>query len=186
MLGVAVFVLSYPLLLALWIQAKPFYGLAVTEVGARLAAAAMGVRVEQVRLAEQFTSVTFACPILLQGAIQEMLIDLKLAASTYSFNVPLTVALVLALLAPLGWDLRALAEALVIVIIVHLLYVSSFCALQIFRQLVTSGIKAPSNTIQFALEFLWNFTDNMIIRFEPFLVAVYLWLRRPPARRLTQ
>lgn len=176
----AAFLLSYPLLLVLWIQLNPSYGFMVTEIGARSAAAVMDVNLEEVRRAGEFTRVTFAWPVLVHNSIQEMLIDLKVSTSVYSFNVPLTAALVLALLPCIRWRPRALIEILVLVVAVHVLYVFSYCALQVLQQLVTQGIRAGSRSIQFVWEFLWQFTDNMIIRFEPFLVAVYLWLRRSP------
>ena len=39
-------------------------------------------------------------------------------------------------------------------------------------------IMVPPKWVQFTVQFMWGFTDNLIIRFEPFLIAVYLWLRQ--------
>jgi hypothetical protein len=93
--------------------------------------------------------------------IDDLLLDLKIEVSKYSFNVPLTFALVAGLFPIFKWQKRSLIE----------------CTLQLFYNLTQVGIKTPSKALQFFLQFMWAFTDNMIIRFEPFLVAIYLWLR---------
>lgn len=176
--GLLIFLGSYPLLLLAWIQVKAHYGHLLAEIGARMAAATMSVTLETVRQGSENAVITFVCPILTQSGLQELLIDLNLSTSAYSFNVPLTYALVLALWPAFRWNKRSLLEITLILITVHLLFIYSYCALSLYRQLATNGIKAHSKAIQFTLEFLWAFTDNMIVRFEPFLVAVYLWFRR--------
>jgi hypothetical protein len=42
---------------------------------------------------------------------------------------------------------------------------------------MSRGIE-PMNKIKLAFyQFLWSFTDNMVIRFEPFLIGIYVFLR---------
>ena len=46
----------------------------------------------------------------------------------------------------------------------------------VFFYLAQGGFKVLSRPVQLFVEFLWSFTDNMVVRFEPFLVFLYLWL----------
>ncbi|TES91719.1 MAG: hypothetical protein E3J94_03440 [Desulfobacteraceae bacterium] len=172
-----VFCLTYLLFLILWIQVKPYYGNIITQVGARLAASTTGLRVEQIRHGKEVATITFARTVLTKKGLGDILLDLKIRVSNYSFNVPLTLALVAGLFPFFKWRKRSLIEACFILLFIHLLYIYFFCTLQVVHQLTLVGMKAPLKTVLFLLQFMWVFTDNMVIRFEPFLVAVYLWLR---------
>ena len=172
-----VFCLTYLLFLILWIQVKPYYGNMLTQVGARLAAGTTGLRVEQIRHGKEVATITFARPVLTKKGLRDILLDLKISVSNYSFNLPLTLALITCLFPFFKWRKKSLIEACFILLFIHLLYIYFFCSLQVLHQLTLVGMKAPPKTVQFLLQFMWTFTDNMVIRFEPFLVAVYLWLR---------
>lgn len=172
-----VFCLTYLLFLILWIQVKPYYGNMITQVGARLAASTTGLRVEQIRHGKEVATITFARTVLTKKGLGDILLDLRISVSNYSFNVPLTLALVAGLFPFFKWRKKSLIEACFILLFIHLLYIYFFCTLHVLHQLTLVGMKAPPKTVQFLLQFMWTFTDNMVIRFEPFLVAVYLWLR---------
>lgn len=121
--------------------------------------------------------ITFSRRILTTKGLADFVVDIKIDVSKYSFNVPLTFALVAGLFPFFRWRKRYVAEALVILVFVHLLYIYSLCNLKLFYQIAAIEKTPPSISVQYILEFIWAFTDNMIIRFEPFLIAVYLWLR---------
>ena len=173
----SVFCLTYLIFLTLGIQVKPYYGNMLTQVGARLAASTAGLRVEKTQHGKEVATITFARTVLTKKGLGDILLDLKISVSNYSFNVPLTFALVAGLFPFFRWRKRSLIEACFILLFIHLLYIYFFCSLQLLYQLTLAGVKAPPKTVQFLLQFMWTFTDNMVIRFEPFLVAVYLWLR---------
>ena len=175
--GIGIFVVTYSIFLILWIQVKPHYGNMLTHVGSRLSAWSAGACVEEVRHGNEVATITFAYPVVTKQRRGDILLDVKVAVSSYSFNVPLTFALLVGLFPLFRWRIRYLIEACFILLFIHLLYISFFCSLQLFYHLAQAGIKTPSKTVQFCLQFMWAFTDNMIIRFEPFLVAVYLWFR---------
>ena len=172
-----VFCLTYLIALVIWIQIKPYYGNIITQIGARLAASTTGLRVEKIQHGKEVATITFVRNIFTEKGLQDLLLDLKISVSNYSFNMPLTIALVICLLPFFKWRKRSLIEACFILLFVHLLYIYFYCTLQLTRQLTVIGIEAPSKTVQFLLQFMWVFVDNMVIRFEPFLVAVYVWLR---------
>jgi hypothetical protein len=176
-LAILLFLLSYPLFLVIWIYVKPFYGTGLTHIGTGLAVLTMGGVVEKIVTDKEDASVTLVRSFITNHGMTDMVLDLKLSVSKYSFNVPLTFALIASLLPIFRWRKRTLFEAVLILVFVHLLYIYSYCCLQMYNSFIISGIQVQSNVSRFFWEFFWAFTDNMVIRFEPFLVAMYLWLR---------
>ncbi|MCJ7809048.1 MAG: hypothetical protein MUP26_02180, partial [Desulfobulbaceae bacterium] len=62
LLAVLTFLVVYIFSLILWIQVKPYYGYALTQVGTRLAAWSTGLRVRSIGLEEEGIPVCFAGP----------------------------------------------------------------------------------------------------------------------------
>lgn len=178
-----VFCLTYLLLLVLWVQVKDYYGDMLTQVGARLAAKSTGLVMEKIQHGKEISTITFVRAVLTRKGPADLFLDLKISVSNYSFNVPLTFALVAGLFPFFKWRKRYLIEACFILLFIHMLYIYFFCSLSLLSQLARLGIEAPSKTVQFLLQFMWTLTDNMVIRFEPFLVAVYLWFRNTKGAR---
>jgi len=176
-LGVLVFLVTYLLFLVLWIQVKHYYGNMLTHVGAGLAAWTAGLGVEKIQHGKEVATITFVRTIMTKQGLGDLLIDLEISVSNYSFNVPLTFALVAGLFPIFKWRKRSFIEVCFMLLFIHLLYIYFFCSLQLFKSLAQAKIETSSKAFQFFLQFMWAFADNMIIRFEPFLVAVYLWLR---------
>jgi hypothetical protein len=177
-LAVGVFFLSYALFLAIWVQVKPFYGSLLAHVGAPLAAWTTGARLDEIVHGKEVADLIFYYFAVTSQGSGDVLIDVKIAVSNYSFNVPLTFSLIAALFVFFRWRPGALLEAGLILVLIHLSYIYFHCTLQIFYQLAMGQIFVPPKWVQFLLQFMWGFTDNLIIRFEPFLITVYLWMRR--------
>jgi hypothetical protein len=175
--SVCIFVVSYVLLLLIWIQIKPYYGGVLTHLGAHLAGTTAGAELEKVIQEKDVSTVSYARTVMKAGNVGEVLLDFKISVSNYSFNVPLSFALIAALFVFLRWHIRYVLEVSLILVLVHVLYIYSYCTLSLFREMANAGLKNPGLALQFGLQFVWAFTDNMVIRFEPFLVAAYLWLR---------
>ncbi len=176
--GVALFFATYALFLVVWIQIKPYYGGALARVGGGLAAWTTGSTLESIRREEDVAEIRFKHVGMTPRGIGELLVDLSISVSSYSFNAPLSLALVIGLHPFFRWRKRSLVEVGCLLLFIHLLYIYSYCILQLFQKIAAAEIRTPSGPARLFLEFLWAFTDNMIIRFEPFLVAVYLWLRQ--------
>ena len=190
LLSISVFLISYLLILVLWIQVKPYYGKILSMAGAELATGHTKSQVEYITQEKDYTNIQFTRPVMTTKGMGDIVFDIKLSVSNYTFNVPLTFALAAGLYIYFRWKPRYLLEAGIILVFVHLLYIFSFCSLELLKNLTHSqggivyGIRLPSKGEQFFFQFLWEFTDNMVIRFEPFLVAIYLWLRSKEFRRL--
>ena len=186
MWGIGIFVISYSIFLILWIHVKLHYGTMLTHVGSRLSAWSAGACVESIHHGKEVATITFAYPVVTNQGRGDILLDVKIAVSSYSFNVPLTFALLAGLFPLFRWRIRSLLEACFILLFIHLLYISFFCSLQLFYHLAQAGIKTPLRPVQFFLQFMWAFLDSMIIRFEPFLIAVYLWFRNRERTRMVR
>lgn len=176
--SILIFLLVYPLFLLVWINVKSYYGYGMTQAGAHLSAYTMGSNIQHITVDKENARVSFVRSFYKGNDLADLVVDIKLSVSKYSFNVPLSLALITALFPLFRWRKRALIEVMIILLFIHLLYVYSFCCLQQYYIFLKAGIIAKANGSQFLWEFLWGFTDNMVIRFEPFLLTIYLWFKK--------
>ena len=146
--SIIIFLFTYIFVLVLWIQVKPYYGSVQAHVGSYLSAWTTGFQVTTIKQEKEITVITFSRAILTTRGLADLVVDLKIAVSHYSFNVPLTLALVAGLFPFFKWRKRFLAEALFILLFVHLLYIYSLCNLKLFYQISAVKIKPHSVPIQ--------------------------------------
>lgn len=133
------------------------------------------VRFEEMTEKKDIISGTFSRP--LPESKFDVLIDIPIKTSSYTFNVPLTFAIMAALFPFITRKGRAYAEVLFILFGVHLLYVFSLEANSLTKFLIERGWDVIGRPRLFAYQFLWEFTNNMVIRFEPFLIGFYMFIR---------
>lgn len=168
------FVLLFFVFLLLWLPVKNTYGYLIVSAASRLAMLVRDVRVEEIIQQERDTiQVTFSH----MKTKTDMLIDIPVKTSAYTFNMPLTFALVASLCFFTARRKRAFAEAFVLILAVHLLYVFSLEANELTVVLTDRKIEKASLPFIAVVQFIWGFTDNMLIRFEPFLIGLYTFLR---------
>lgn len=170
---IIIFLISYPLFLLVWIQVKNYYGYVSTYIASKLVMLVQDVRFEGMERAGDTIQATFSTL-----RHDNVLIDIPVKISSYTFNAPLTFAIMAAFYLFMRRRGRAYAEALLILITVHLLYIFSLEAKLLTEILRDRGIEAVSQLRIVFCQFLWSFTDNMVIRFEPFLIGFYMFLRR--------
>ena len=97
--------------------------------------------------------------------------------SNYTFNAPLTFAIMAAFF-PFLKRKWIYLEAILILIAVHFLFVFSLEGEKLSVALHTQGYAKSGTASQIFWEFLWGFLDNMVVRFEPFLIGAYLYFFR--------
>jgi hypothetical protein len=170
---VVVFLSAYLVSLFLWIQIKDTYGYAVTATASRLVAGVKNVRVEKVRQEKGVVFTSF-CRTMRK---EDLVVDLAFTTSSYTFNVPLTLSIMASLCLFITRRRRAYAEAALLLFLVHFIYVFSLGAEQLTLIFMGKGIEAVSRLKLFMYQFLWGFTDNMLIRAEPFLIGFYMYIR---------
>jgi len=171
--SVITFLIAYPFFLALWIPMKDTYAHAVVFTASKIAAGVKDLAFEGLKEEKDSFEASFA-PL---GRVSSMLIDIPVKTSSYTFNAPLTFAIMAALFRSTRRRWRAYSEALLLLVSVHLLYVFSLEAKELTNVLTDKGLEAMSMPRLFIYQFLWGFTDNMVIRFEPFLIGFYLFAR---------
>lgn len=171
--SVLIFIVSYLVFLVLWIQVKDYYAKGITFTASKVAAGVKNLKFEEMTEERDVVKATFS-PL---GRGAAIMIDIPVKTSSYTFNAPLTLAIMSALSLFIRRTGRAYAEALLILIVVHLLYVFSLEAKELTDVLIDRGFESASKPRIFFYQFLWSFTDNMVIRFEPFLIGFYMFAR---------
>lgn len=153
---------------------KDYYGYTVTFIASELMPLIKQVHFEELREEKGLIQATFSRPVKPQG---DLLIDVPIKTSSYTFNVPLTFGIMSALFPFIRKRWKAYGEALLILFGVHLIYVFSLEANSLTNILVERGLETASKPRLLAYQFLWEFTNNMVIRFEPFLIGFYIFIR---------
>jgi hypothetical protein len=171
-LAFAVFLVTYGLFLLAWVQVKPFYGQVLTRFVSQVIAGTTQFKMDKI----EKTQITFSRPVLTKQGFGDMILELTIPVSNYTFNTPLTFALIAGLFVIFRWPLRHFIGVCLVLLVIHLMYIYAFCTFQLFFHLAQGGYKILPRPLQLFVEFLWSFTDNMVVRFEPFLVFLYLWL----------
>jgi len=170
---VLIFIISYFVFLILWIQVKDYYGYGMTLTASRVIAGIKDLEIDAVDQNDERVQVTFTP----YKSNRDILIDIPVKTNTYTFNSPLTLAIMSSLFLFIRKRLRAYAEAVILLLIVHLLFITTFEMKELTTVLMNMKLQTVSQSRIFIYEFLWSFTDNMVIRFEPFLIGFYLFVR---------
>ena len=177
-MAVVIFLLVYFCGLLIWIQIKNYYGYAITLTASEIVSGIKEVKFDEIKMEKDLIQATFT-PVTGRN---DTLIDLRVPTSNYTFNVPLTLGVMAGLYIFLRRRKRAYVEALLVLLSVHMLYVFSFEIKELSEILMNRGFETVSTPKIALYQFLWGFTDNMVIRFEPFLIGLYMFLRfRRPA-----
>jgi hypothetical protein len=170
---VLIFLSAYLISLFLWIQIKDTYGYAMTATASMLVAEVKNVQVEKMWQEKGIVYTRF-CRSMRK---EDLVIDLACKTSSYTFNVPLTLSIMASLCFFITRRRRACAEAALLLVVVHFIYVFSLEAEHLTEIFMGNGIEAISRFKFFLYQFLWGFTDNMLIRCEPFLIGFYMYTR---------
>lgn len=170
---VLVFLAAYFVSLLVWLPIKGGYGYLTTAIASKLAAGLVDAKVEEISSAKDVVQVTFT-PLRKRP---DILVDIPVPTSSYTFNTPLTAGIMAALYPFIARRARAYGMALTMLFGVHLLFVFSLEAKELTEVFMRQGLAVPSIPRIAAYQFLWEFVDNMVIRFEPFLIGFYVFLR---------
>jgi hypothetical protein len=170
---VAVFLVSYVFFLFLWAGIKDYYGYAVTFVASHSVSVLKNVNVREIARDGDTIKPVFSP----KGKESQFTVGVPIKTSLYTLNMPLSFGIMACLFPFIRKRPRAYGEALAILFSVHLLNVfllESKLLTQVFQG---RGIEAPCRQCLNLYQFLWNFTSSMVIRFEPFLLGFYIFVR---------
>ncbi len=173
---VLIFCLVYFPVLAGWITLKHYYTRPVACAGAGLAALSLDARLDSCQYEGGGAKAIFTRQIVTPAGVYPAHSGLILNDNRYTFNVPLTLAMLIvtSLLLRISW--KSWSKALAALVLGHLLYVYScfLYQLQFFR--INIGGKELVSTPSVGVQLLWDFCNSMLIRFEPFLILAILIL----------
>ena len=170
---VLIFLASYLFSLVIWIQIKDGYGYAMTVTASKFAAAIKDARLDEITREKDSLQATFTS----SKAGPDMLVDIPVKTSSYTFNAPLTFAIMASLSPFLSRKKQAYAEALSLLFFIHFLYIFSLEVKGLTEVFMERQIETQSIIRLGFYQYLWSFTDNMVIRFEPFLIGFYMFMR---------
>jgi hypothetical protein len=170
---VLIFLISYLISLVLWVQVKDTYGYATTFLASKVAAGVKDARLEEIYREKDIIQAVFS-PLVNKSYF---LVTISLRTSSYTYNAPLTLAIMAALYPFIKRRKRAYVEAVLLLQMVHFLYVFSLEARQLTGVFVERGVEGASILKSTLYLYLWGFIDNMVIRFEPFLIGFCAFIR---------
>lgn len=169
-----IFVVSYLIFLAVWLGIKGYYGMAITSIASYAITIIKNVDIVEFVKNKDIITVGFI-PQKYGVTILKTGIDIPI--SNYTFNVPLTFA-IMAAFYPFLKRKWIYLEAVLILVVVHLLFVFSLEGQKLTAALETQGYEKSGTATHIFWEFLWGFVNNMVVRFEPFLIGAYLYFFR--------
>ena len=169
-----IFVAAYIVSLVIWLSVKDYYGMAITTIASHAIALLKDLDIVSFLRNGDIISVGFI-PRKYGVTILKTTIDVPI--SNYTFNAPLTIA-IMAAFYPFVKRKWIYLEALLILVAVHFLFVFSLEGEKLTGALETQGYAKGGTASQIFWEFLWGFIDNMVVRFEPFLIGAYLFFFR--------
>ena len=171
---VLIFLISYFIALLIWIQVKDYYGYTVTFISSKVIGSIKEAKIDELVKMKDVVRVTFYSP---SSPRPDMLVDINVRTSKYTFNVPLTIGIMSAMYFFIGRRWRAFTEALLLLLLIHHIFVMSLEYKILTESFMQVHIEPLSKPRLFMSQFLWSFTNNMVIRFEPFLIGFYLFIR---------
>jgi hypothetical protein len=169
-----IFIVSYIIFLTVWLGVKGYYGMVITTIASHSIALLKDLDIVSIVRNKDLVSVGFI-PQKYGVTILKTTIDVPI--SNYTFNAPLTFAIMAAFFPFLKRKIVYL-EAILILIFVHFLFVFSLEGQKLSAALHTQRYARSGAVSQIFWEFLWGFVDNMVVRFEPFLIGAYLYFFR--------
>lgn len=168
------FLIAYFVSLVIWIQLKDNYGYAVTFISSKFIGVVKDAEIDEIVRKDDLVRATFFAP---ESTRPDMLIDISVRTSKYTFNVPLTLGIVASMFFFIRRRPRAFIEALLMLLFIHHLFVMSQEYKILSESFMKIHIEPFSKPRLFISQFLWSFSNNMVIRFEPFLIGFYLFIR---------
>ena len=137
--ALVIFLLSYFVFLLLWLQVKDIYGSGITYTASKAVTAVKEVRLMDLKKEGDIFTVVFMP--LRHGT--DILIDIPVKTSSYTFNAPLTLAILSAMFISIR-RLRAYIEVALMLVFIHLLYVFSLEAKEITGVFMEMGLSQPN------------------------------------------
>ncbi|MEA1918974.1 MAG: hypothetical protein U9N52_03980 [Campylobacterota bacterium] len=182
----ALFIIAYALFLSIWLLIKDPYNRAVTELSFALSTWKYDLHVKESSMhgREMTFSVSNTTPMMgLKGIMKPFIIDISFDIESVTFNIPMTLSLLTALIITFGGSFRE--KMRLVAIGMGALFALHVITLIVISISLFAGTKGSSPMVHFYLNRFWMPLDlletlGMILnayaaRFEPFLIAILVW-----------
>jgi hypothetical protein len=173
LISLLIFIVSYILFLMLWLNIVDYYGKGVLNIASNTTALVKNVDFEKIKVKKNGQ---LGAQFLIRHK-KGVRIIINFDFSTITFNAPLTFAIMATLCLFIKNRKRAYSEALLILFLIHFLYVFTSETGRLSYIMAKNHLETASEFQLFVWQYLWGFIDSMIIRFEPFLIGFYIYLR---------
>ena len=171
-----IFVVSFIVFLIPWLFIiNSYYGMVIAKIASYFISIVKDLEITEIVRNKDIISVGLIPANAGLSQVVQTIIDIP--TSNYAFNVPLSLA-IMATFYPFIKSKWIYLEVLTILVFVHFLFVFSLEGEKLTQILTIHGYEEPSRVAQIFWEFLWGFVDNMVVRFEPFLIGAYLFFMR--------
>lgn len=153
----------------------------MTRTGSECAALFSDFSLDDFNHDSENARMTYSRLIYTPKGLGDLIIELNIKVSNYSFDIPLTIALVtvLSYILKLKWNSRTIMEIIALILLTHFCYIFFYTSLQLFYYSHPEKIRLLTTTFkQYFLEFMWTFIDNILIRLETFVIALYLVFKK--------
>jgi hypothetical protein len=168
-----VFIASFIVSIILWVQVKNYYCYTITLVASKVLASLKGATLGEITNKGDIFYAEFN---FLKGR-RYATIGVTSGPNIYFFTVPLTLSLLVSLTPFITKKKRAYAEAFIILVLVHCLYVFSVEGTELTDQSMQYGIE-PANTTELGTyQYLWKATEFTVMAIGPFLITTYVFVR---------
>jgi len=174
--AVLVFCLVYLPILAGWIAFKHYYTHPLACTGAKLAALSTDAELAHCHYSKGSVNATFVRIVVTPAGVYPAHSGVVLDDNRYTFNVPITLAMLIVTTVLMRISWRAWSKALAALILGHLLYTYACFLFQLGFFKARIGGVIYSSTPPVAVQLFWDFCRSMLIRFEPFLILAVLIL----------
>jgi hypothetical protein len=171
-----IFVFGFILSGILWSQVSNSYCHVITVAASKTVAWMKDATLEQVVRKGDGFSVAMS----FQRAQRRYLLGVTLLSGVsryYAFTIPLTISLVAALSLFIRRKKRAFAEALLILLASHFLYVLFVESTMLTEQAMLNRIEPVSEGWLSFYQYLWKALEFTVMSFGPFLIALYTYVR---------
>jgi hypothetical protein len=170
--AVITFLVAYIALSILWIYLRGIYGYGITFVASKFVAGLKNARLEDIIIGGNNIIATFS-----HLRQPNSYVDVPVSLSVYTTNVPLILSLLISMFTFIHRRKRAYAEALLILLMFHLLYVFFYEMVQLTNTFMIRGIEETSLIRLSNYHFLWGLAEHAAMSFAPFLIVVYIFVR---------
>jgi hypothetical protein len=169
-----IFVVSYVAFLMVWLNIRDYYGRGILAVSSYVTAAVENIDYVTMKVKKNGET---AAEFFVSRKGKRFFIDVNFDFLRFTYNAPLTLAIVAALFLFINNHVKAYGEALGILFLIHFSYMLTSEAGRIAYMLARNNLQSASEFGLFIWQYLWGFIDAMFIRFEPFLIGFYLYAR---------